>query len=87
MTRANVDTELLESIMILKGFKSRKAFADALGITPLTISNLLNGVHNPSHDLMNAIYKKLELTPEQGTAIFFNPNLRDAKVTRKELAK
>lgn len=83
MTKAQTDIALLESKMVLKGFKSRKDFAAAVGTTSHTISNLLNGVHNPSHDLMNSIYGVLELTPEEGTAIFFSNNLRVKKVKEK----
>lgn len=83
MTRAGIDTNLLESKMFLKGFKSRKQFAHAVGTSALTISNLLNGVHNPSYDLINSIYRVLELTPEEGTEIFFNDDLRVAKVCER----
>jgi len=51
--------------MVLKGFK------EVIGTTPHTIGNLLNGVYKPSYELMNSIYQELELTPEEGTAIFF----------------
>lgn len=80
MTTTRTDVNLLESKMVLKGFKSRKEFAVAVGASPLTISNLLNGVHNPSYDLMNSIFRVLELTPEEGVSIFFSGNLRNTKV-------
>lgn len=80
MSNNGVDTKLLESKIVLKGFKSRKEFAEKIGTTPHTISNLLNGVYSPSHELMNVIYKELELTPEEGIAIFFVDNLRKTKV-------
>lgn len=81
-----INTHLLESKMILKGFKTRKEFAKVIGTTPHTIGNLLNGVYNPSYELMNAIYQELELTPEEGTAIFFANNLRKKKVSEYEIA-
>ena len=80
MTKTGINTSLLESKMILRGYKSRKAFADAVGVSQHTISNLLNGVHQPGHNLINSIYEMLELTPEEGTAIFFSGNLRNTKV-------
>jgi len=35
---------------------------------------------------MNSIYQELELTPEEGTAIFFANNLRKKKVSKVEIA-
>lgn len=81
-----INTSLLESKMVLKGFKTRKDFAEAVGTTPHTISNLLNGVYKPSYELMNAIYQVLELTPDEATAIFFVSNLRNRKVKLDELS-
>ena len=83
MNKPQTDTVLLESKMILKGYRSRKQFAEAVGTTAATIGNILNGVHNPSYDLMNSIYRVLELTPEEGTEIFFNSNLRNAKEVKR----
>lgn len=82
----SVNTKLLESKMVLKGFKTRKEFAEAVGTTPHTISNLLNGVYKPSYELINAIYHVLELTPDEGTQIFFISNLRNKKDLSGEIA-
>lgn len=86
METTKINAKLLESKMVLKGFKTRKAFAEAVHTTPHTIGNLLNGVYKPSYELMNAIYQVLELTPEEGMAIFFARNLRDKKVEAGEIA-
>ncbi|MEQ6355949.1 helix-turn-helix transcriptional regulator [Lysinibacillus sp. M3] len=86
MEKSNINTHLLESKMVLKGYKTRKEFAKVIGTTPHTIGNLLNGVYKPSYELMNAIYQELELTPEEGTAIFFASNLRETKVVAGEIA-
>lgn len=86
MEKSIINTHLLESKMILKGFKTRKEFAKVIGTTPHTIGNLLNGVYKPSYELMNAIYQELELTPEEGTAIFFANNLRNKKVSKIDIA-
>lgn len=83
MAKPHIDTNLLESKMFLKGYKSRKDFAAAVGSSPLTVSNLLNGVHNPSYELIMSIYRVLDLSPEEGTAIFFSGNLRGAKVKER----
>lgn len=78
--KAEIDSELLESKMILKGFKTRKSFAEALCISEHSVSNLLNGIYNPSFELMNKIYLILQLTPNEGTEIFFAKYLRKTKV-------
>ncbi|KAA0944380.1 helix-turn-helix transcriptional regulator [Sporosarcina sp. ANT_H38] len=70
--------------MVLCGFKSKKAFAEAVGVTPHTISNLLNGLYMPGHALISAIYQTLQLTPQEGTDIFFSVNLRSTKVNEVE---
>ena len=80
LKKALTNAELLESKMILKGYKSRKSFAEALGVSQHTVSNILNGVHNPGQELMSKIYNELDLTPEEGVEIFFNINLRKKKV-------
>jgi transcriptional regulator with XRE-family HTH domain len=84
---ASINTELLESKMILKGHKTRKSFAEALGVSQRTISNVLNGIHTPRQQLMNSIYKELDLTPEEGIAIFFANDLRNKKVSENKLKK
>lgn len=86
MMSNGVNGRLLESKMILAGYKSRKEFARDLGKTEHTVGNLLNGVSRPSHELMNAIYHKLNLTPDEGVAIFFADNLRVTKVGESERA-
>lgn len=78
--KATINTSLLESKMVLMGYKTRKSFADTLGIAEHSVSNLLNGVYNPSFELMNKIYATLRLTPDEGTAIFFASYLRNTKV-------
>lgn len=80
MNEKGIDTKLLESKMFLKGYKTRKSFADAVGVSEHTIGTILNGKGRPSHELINNIYHELDLTPVEGTAIFFSGNLRDTKV-------
>ena len=77
--KPSINSELLESKMILAGYKTRKSFANDLKVAELSVSNLLNGVHNPSYELMNKIYILLELTPEEATEIFFANYLRKTK--------
>lgn len=79
MNKKGINARLLESKMSLRGY-DRKDFAKALGVTPHSVTNLLNGRHSPSHDMMNKIYVELDLTPDEATAIFFNSNLRETKV-------
>lgn len=78
--KPNINSELLESKMILAGFKSRKSFAEALEVSDHSVSNLLNKVHTPSFDLMNKIYLLLDLNPTEGHEIFFGNYLRKTKV-------
>lgn len=78
--KPSINSELLESKMVLAGYKTRKSFADALNVSEHSVSNLLNRVYNPSFDLMNKIYLLLDLKPEEGTEIFFGNYLRETKV-------
>lgn len=80
MVISTVDSKLLESKMILAGYKSRKEFAEAIEVTPHAVGNILNHVHNPSYEVINSMYRVLDLTPDEGHAIFFNSNLRNTKV-------
>lgn len=74
-----INQNLLKSKIVLKGY-NRNELADELGISPTSVTNLTKGRHNPSYELMNKLYKVLELTPEEGFEIFFANNLRDTKV-------
>lgn len=67
---ATINTSLLESKMILRGYKTRKSFAKAIDISEHSVSNMLNGIYNPSFIVMNKIFATLELTPQEGTEIF-----------------
>ena len=78
MEFVGVDEKLLRSKIILKGF-NRNELAEALGISPNSVTNIIKGHHNPSYELINKIYHVLELTPEEGHEIFFANNLRNAK--------
>lgn len=71
MTDQLINTSLLESIMILKGFKNRGEFAKTVGVNPTTISSLFNNKHQPSGKLINAIYKELDLTSDELVKIFY----------------
>ena len=74
-----INANLLSAKMALKGL-NRKELARELGVTPQSITNLMNGKHNPSFELMNKIYDVLDLTPEEATDIFFTNNLRRMQV-------
>ncbi|MEK5528483.1 helix-turn-helix transcriptional regulator [Viridibacillus sp. FSL R5-0468] len=80
---ATINTSLLESKMILRGYKTRKSFAKAIDISEHSVSNMLNGIYNPSFIVMNKIFATLELTPQEGTEIFFSNYLRKTKVIEK----
>ncbi|MED2125985.1 helix-turn-helix transcriptional regulator [Bacillus thuringiensis] len=80
MRKPILNTKQLEAKMIIKGFKTRKSFAQAVGVSEHSISNLLNGVYNPSYLLMNKIFEVLDLTADEGMAIFFSNYLRNKKV-------
>lgn len=79
MKIVGINANLLRSKIALHGY-NRNEIADKLGISPQSVTNLLKGRHNPSYELINKIYEVLELTPEEGHAIFFEPNLRNKKV-------
>lgn len=78
MKRVKLNENLLRAKIAIKGY-NRNELADKLKISPQTVTNVIKGHHNPSYDLINRIYYALELTPEEGHAIFFEPNLRVAK--------
>ena len=59
--KPSINSELLESKMVLAGYRTRKSFADALQVAEHSVSNLLNGVYNPSYELMNKIYQQINL--------------------------
>lgn len=85
MSNNGVNTKLLKAKMVMAGYNSQKDFAKDIGKSEHTIANLLNGASKPSYELINLIYQKLNLTPEEGTAIFFADNLRDTKVHYSEV--
>lgn len=74
-----IDIPLLKSKMAYHGYNI-SGLAEEIGVSRDTISNLLKEDNKPSYQVMNAIYYTLELTPEEGGAIFFNSDLRDKKV-------
>lgn len=74
-----MNLNLLKSKIVLNGF-NRNELADALGISPQSVTNLTSGRHNPSYELMNKLCIVLNLTPEEAHEIFFSTNLRNAKV-------
>jgi len=73
--RPKIDSRLLRSKIALAGY-DRNTLAYKVGVAPQSITNLLNGRHNPSFDIINGLYRALELTPEEGAAIFFSSHLR-----------
>lgn len=70
-----MNTKLLKSKIALKGF-NRNELAYELGVSPTSVTNLTNGRHNPSYELMNKIFVVLDLTPDEAAEIFFGDNLR-----------
>ncbi|MGR5866947.1 helix-turn-helix domain-containing protein [Bacillus cereus] len=79
MSKSAIDTKQLEAKMIMRGFKTRRSFAQAVEVSEHSVSNLLNGVYNPSYVLMNKIFRVLHLTADEGMSIFFNEHLREEK--------
>ena len=77
---AVVDTDLLRYKMSQSGYKTHEDLADAIGVSRDTVSNLMRGRVYPSFRVMNGIYFALSLTPDEASDIFFNHNLRNAKV-------
>lgn len=75
----NINVNLLKAKIALKGY-NRNELADELDISPTSVTNLTKGRHNPSYELMNRIYRVLELTPDEAVEIFFSNNLRNTKV-------
>lgn len=78
MNKKGINARLLESKMTLHGY-NRKTFSEAVGVSPHTISNLLNGKYTPNYKLMNSIYSVLDLDPDEASEIFFTSDLRDTK--------
>lgn len=74
-----IDTRLLKAKMAYNDY-TIGGLADEIGVSRDTISNLLKGNNLPSYHVINGIYYTLDLTPEEGQAIFFNSNLRNKKV-------
>lgn len=75
----SINKNVLNSKIALKGY-NRNELAEALGISPQSVTNLRSGKHNPSFELMNKLYDVLDLTQEDAYEIFFAPNLRNTKV-------
>ena len=69
--------------MSLKGYDIEK-LSQATGIHRDTISNLLRNQTLPSYKVINILYYELDLTPEEGKAIFLLRNLRNKKVIFKK---
>jgi len=81
MEIVGINKNVLNSKIALKGY-NRNELADALGISPQSVTNLRNGKHNPSYELMNKMFVVLDLDADDAYEIFFAPNLRETKVNR-----
>lgn len=80
-----VNENLLRSKMSEKGFNI-SSLADITGINRDTISNVLYSKTAPSYPVINILYFTLEMTPEEGIAIFFNNDLRKTKFKKKSVS-
>ena len=66
-----VDTKAIKIKMVELGIKNYVDMSKRTGLDRITVSNVINGKSNPSPETMSAIYKVLELTPEEAGRIFF----------------
>ena len=66
-----VDTKAIKIKMVELGIKNYVDMSKRTGLDRITVSNVINGKSNPSPETMGAIYKVLELTPEEAGRIFF----------------
>lgn len=67
----NVDTKAIKIKMVELGIDNYVEMAKRTGLDRVTISNIINGKRNPSPETLDALYKVLELTPEEAGRIFF----------------
>lgn len=63
-----------KSVMVLHG-DDQKTVADALGISPQTVSDKLNGVTDFKQSEIQALAERYKLTPAQVDEIFFGGEL------------
>lgn len=65
-----IKASLLRSKIALKGF-NQKTLSEKIGISPITLSNILAGKNLPSLSIMRSLEKELDLTPQDLKDIFF----------------
>ena len=66
-----VDTKAIKIKMVELGIKNYVDMSKRTGLDRITVSNVINGKSNPSPETIDALYKVLELTPEEAGRIFF----------------
>lgn len=66
-----VNTKAIKIRMIELGLDNYTEMSKRTGLDRVTISNVINGRRNPSPETIDALYKVLELTPEEAGRIFF----------------
>lgn len=66
-----VNTKAIKIKMIELGIENYVDMSKRTGLDRATISNVINGKTNPSPETIDALYKVLELTPEEAGRIFF----------------
>jgi len=66
-----IDTKAIKIKMVELGIDSYVDMAKRTGLDRITLSNVINGKSKPSSETMDALYKVLELTPEEAGRIFF----------------
>ena len=66
-----VDTKAIKIKMVELGIKNYVDMSKRTGLDRITVSNVINGKSNPSPETIDALYKVLELTPEEAGRVFF----------------
>lgn len=72
--------EFIESLRISSGFKSKRSFAEASGISPATISRIEAGIQDPAPNTIAILAKHLKGYSQeelQAAAGWMDNNLRD----------
>lgn len=69
-----MDSKLFKQTLAEHGY-SYRSLAEELGVSPTTLSNIINDHNYPSYHLMVSICNCLELTQEKFIMIFFSSKL------------
>lgn len=69
-----MNKNVFKSIMVLHG-DTQKTVADALGVSPQTVGDKLNGLTDFTQSEIQALAERYKLTPAQVDEIFFGGEL------------